>query len=42
MSENTLLFELLCEELPPSSQKQMSDFLATEITKINLQHRIQN
>ena len=31
MSENTLLFELLCEELPPSSQKQMSDFLATEI-----------
>ena len=31
MSENTLLFELLCEELPPSSQKQMSDFLAKEI-----------
>ena len=31
MSENTLLFELLCEELPPASQKQMSDFLATEI-----------
>ena len=31
MSENTLLFELLCEELPPSSQKQMSNFLATEI-----------
>ena len=37
MSENTLLFELLCEELPPSSQKQMSDFLATEIyNQLNL------
>ena len=39
MSEHTLLFELLCEELPPSSQKQMSDFLATEIFNQLIQNK---
>ena len=30
-SKQTLLFELLCEELPPSSQKNMAEYLANNL-----------
>ena len=38
-SKQTLLFELLCEELPPSSQKKMAEYLANNLRQALTEHK---
>ena len=42
MSEATLLVELLTEELPPNSLRQLSEAFAEEVTSDLIRHRLRN
>ncbi len=42
MSEATLLVELLTEELPPKSLRQLSEAFAAEVTSELIKHRLRN
>jgi glycyl-tRNA synthetase beta chain len=42
MSETTLLIELLTEELPPRSLRQLSEVFAEEVTSDLIKHRLRN
>ena len=42
MSESTLLVELLTEELPPKSLRQLSEVFAEEVTSDLIKHRLRN